>query len=260
MTSTPPDSAAALPLFYATPVVVRFPEHRSLGLRRGGTFRFAAGAAAIPLTASEFAAAGRHYPIVFANDAGAMPLAVTGLAAGRNLFVAADGGWSPNRYVPAYLRRYPFIGIEVEAGAAPLLGIDAASDLLSTDAAQDGADALFDAAGGPTERAQAAMNFCEAFARDHEATRAFAAALVTHNLLSEKQADVTFPASGEAEARQLRVEGFRTIDEAAFRALPAAVVSEFHGLGWLDLIVLHLASQLSWPVLLDATPSTAVAG
>ncbi len=250
MTSTA--AIAPLPPLYGDPVLLRFPEHRGLGLRRGGSLRFAAEAAAIPLTGGEFALAGRHYPIVFASDAGAMPLAVTGLSAGRNLFVTAEGDWSAGRYVPAYLRRYPFIGIAVEGVSAPMLGIDGASDLISRDAGTDEADPLFDAAGGPTERARAAMAFCDEFARDHAATQTFATALVEHGLLSEKTAQVTLVGTGETGENQLRLEGFRTVDEAAFRALPAAVVGEFHTQGWLDLVVLHLASQLSWQILLDA--------
>ncbi|MFE1599975.1 SapC family protein [Methylobacterium sp. ID0610] len=256
MTSTP-FPAAALPPFYGAPTLLRFPEHRTLGLRPSRSFRFAAGAAAIPLTAGEFAVAGRHYPIVFASDAGAMPLAVTGLAAGRNLFVTAEGGWSPGRYVPAYLRRYPFIGIAVENGGPSMLGIDGTSDLISLDAAEDEADPLFDETGGPTESARAAMAFCDEFARDHAATQTFAAALVEHGLLAEKAAQVRLADTGAADASQLRVEGFRTVDETAFRALPAAVVNEFHDRGWLDLVVLHLASQLSWQVLLDAAAQPA---
>ena len=116
--TTPPSPATTatpgLPLFYGTPLPVRFPEHRNLGLRADGHYRFAAASPALPLTVPEFAAAGRVYPIVFAQDEAAMPLAVTGLAAGRNLFVSPDGAWRPGCYVPAYLRRYPFIGIEIE--------------------------------------------------------------------------------------------------------------------------------------------------
>lgn len=138
-------------------MLLRFPEHRALGLRPTGTWRFAAEAAAIPLT-----------------------------------------------------------------GGDAILGIDGASDLISRDAAQDGADPLFDEAGGPTERARAAMAFCDEFARDHAATQAFAAALVEHGLLAEKTAQVTLAGANGADASQMRVEGFRTVDETVFRALPSA--------------------------------------
>lgn len=253
--------ATGLPPLYGPPTVLRFPDHRGLGLRRDPGFGFAAGTAAIPLTLPEFAAAGRSYPIVFAADAGALPLALTGLTAGRNLFVAEDGAWRAGHYVPAYLRRYPFIAVEAEAGGARLLGLDTTSALVSTDAARDGAEALFDAEGRPTERASAAMAMCEAYAREHAATEAFSAALVEHGLLVPRTAELrltngaTDPAAEAAPSPETApnavVTGFQVVDEAAFRALPGTVVAEFHTRGWLAPVVLHLAAQLSWSTLLD---------
>ncbi len=83
------------PLFYGKPDVVRFPEHRTLGVRRAGHFGFAAEAVAIPLTVAEFAAAGRVMPIVFAQSEDALPLALSGLSAGRNLLIDKAGAWRP---------------------------------------------------------------------------------------------------------------------------------------------------------------------
>ncbi|UHC20000.1 SapC family protein (plasmid) [Methylobacterium currus] len=262
--TTPPSPATTatpgLPLFYGTPLPVRFPEHRNLGLRADGHYRFAAASPALPLTVPEFAAAGRVYPIVFAQDEAAMPLAVTGLAAGRNLFVSPDGAWRPGCYVPAYLRRYPFIGIEIEAGTPPLLGVDTTSDLISTDAVRDGAEPLFDAGGEATERTRSAMAFCEAYAAEHAATRDFARALTERGLLVARTAEVQLRATGSApEAERSVLSGFQVVDEAAFRALPAEALGELHARGWLAAIVLHLASQLSWQVLLD-TAGDAPAG
>lgn len=246
MTQNDAPPNASLPLFYSTPVLLRSQDHRNFGLRKGGTLRFAAGAAAIPLTVGEFAAAGRHYPIVFSSDEGAMPLVVTGLDAGRNLFVTAEGTWVPGRYVPAYLRRYPFISIETEVGGPKMLGLDAASDLVSSNASADGAEPFFDVQGGPTDQARAAMAFCDAYGNEHDRTRTFAAALQEHNLLVTKSAEVTYADAGKA-----LVTGFRVIEEAAFRALSKEVIAAFHANSWLDLIVLHLASQLSWQGLID---------
>lgn len=268
MTQTP--ASAGLPPLYSPPTVLRFPEHRGIGLRQETGFDFAAGTAAIPLTLPEFAAAGRSYPIVFAADAAALPLALTGLKAGRNLFVAEDGSWRTGSYVPAYLRRYPFIAVEAQAGGPRMLGLDTTSPLVSTDAARDGAEALFDAEGRPTERASAAMQLCEAYALEYEATQAFSAALVEHGLLVARTAELRLagqggqsddgadaPASSEAATPDAVVTGFQVVDEAAFRALPGTVVAQFHERGWLAPLVLHLASQLSWQVLLDGTATQA---
>lgn len=245
MAETPsPLAAAQPPLFYRAPVLLRFQEHARFGVRPQADYLFAAEAAAIPLVAGEFAQAQRHYPIVFASDETAMPLAVTGITAGRNLFVDAAGAWTPGCYVPGYARRYPFIAVASDAGGPAMLGLDAASPRVSADAVRDGADLLFAADGAPTPVGRAAMAFCDAYAAEYEQTRAFAAALVAQGLLVERAMRINRPGGGEHV-----VQGFRLVDEAAFRALPAGVVADFHARGWLDLIVLHLASQASWHAL-----------
>lgn len=244
------------PLFYGKPDVLRFPEHRTLGIRRDGHFGFAAEAVAIPLTVAEFAAAGRVMPIVFAQADGALPLAVSGLSAGRNLLIDKAGAWRPGLYIPAYLRRYPFIA--VQAGDGPqMLGIDTTSSLIVPEADGETTDRLFDEAGAPTPRAQAAMALSEAYAAEHEATRSFSAALLEHRLLVPRSAELrlatsAITATGEVPPVSSTLTGFQLVDEAAFRALPADVVADFHARGWLGAIVLHLASQLSWQTLLDA--------
>lgn len=243
----PSSSVAALPLFYRAPGLLRFQEHARLGVRRGAAFGFAASATAIPVVAGEFALAGHDYPLVFASDEAAMPLAVTGVAAGQNLFVEADGHWRAGCYIPGYVRRYPFIGMTVAEGDTTMLGLDFASDRLAAEGEAE-ADLLFDAQGGPTATGQAAMALCEAYALDHARTLAFAKALKANGLLSPRTAQLTYADVGRAV-----VQGFQLVDEAAFRALPGPVVVEFHAKGWIDLIVLHLASQHRWRDLMSAS-------
>lgn len=239
-------SAAQNPLFYHKPTLLRFNEHGQLGLRPEVDYRFAATAAAIPLVATEFAQAQRHYPIVFSSNDAAMPLAVTGLTAERNLFVDAEGAWTAGCHVPGYVRRYPFIGMAPENGGTTMLGLDTASARVSDDAARDGAERLFAPDGTATPAGSAAMAFCDAYAVEHERTRRFADALMAHALLADRSVRINSPDGAEHV-----VQGFRLIDEASFRALPAEVVAEFHANAWLDLIVLHLASQANWLFLLQ---------
>ncbi|GGF56032.1 SapC family protein [Azorhizobium oxalatiphilum] len=252
--------AAGLPLFYRDPVLIRATDHANLGLLRTRDFGFCAKATAIPVVVGEFAAAGRYYPLVFSSDDHAAPLIVTGIKAGQNLFVGEDGRWRPGTYVPSYLRRYPFIGMASDAGGPLMLGMDGASDHVVSDHRRKGVDAepLFDAAGAPTQVSRAAIALCEAYTQEHERTAAFAEALKANGLLIEKAVEIRYndPARAaggpvEGAAATMQVNGFRIVDEPAFRALPKDVVATFHANGWLDLIVLHLASQLSWQVLVD---------
>src|SRR5882672_5531461 len=88
-------------------------------LRKDHRVRLSAGAIpafcrslnAIAISAAEFVAAARDYPIVFMTlDGGKSfaPVAVTGLDAQTNLFVDAAGEWDRTAYLPAFVRRYPF--------------------------------------------------------------------------------------------------------------------------------------------------------
>ncbi|WP_127088237.1 SapC family protein [Aquabacter cavernae] len=246
MTSTSQGaSPARLPLFYRSPALLRLDEHHSVGVRENSDSAFAAAATAIPLVAGEFLQAQRHYPIVFSSDAGAMPLAVTGLAAGQNLFVTADGAWAAGAYVPGYVRRYPFISMVPAEGGNTMLGIDLAAPQVSMDAARDGARPLFTAEGTASEAAAAAIAFCDTYALEHERTREFAAALEANGLLIERAARIALP-----DGTEKTVQGFRLIDDAAFRALSGETLASFHARGWLDLVVLHIASQASWHALM----------
>jgi hypothetical protein len=65
---------------------------------------------AIPISVAEFGVALHEYPIVFSTGDDGQTFAtavVTGMTAEENLFVS-DKGWAAGRYVPAYVRRYPF--------------------------------------------------------------------------------------------------------------------------------------------------------
>src|SRR5678815_4155353 len=79
---------------------------------------------AIPISAGEFPAAMRDYPIVFVRRSGDFdytPMIILGLREGQNLFVMGDGKWDRRTYVPAYVRRYPFclVATDHSAGNGP---------------------------------------------------------------------------------------------------------------------------------------------
>ena len=104
--------------FYERPVPLNRSAHKDLRLKPVPSLKFAANVHSVPLTGVEFPAAARDVPILFAGadmkDAG--PMALLGLRQNENLFVDADGQWIPGAYVPAFIRRYPFILAEKPDG------------------------------------------------------------------------------------------------------------------------------------------------
>ena len=238
--------SANWPLFYRDPVLLRFEEHRGKGLKPVSGFAFSTAATAVPLLLGEFAQAARHFPIVFTVGDNPVPLAVLGLREGQNLFVAADGRWRDGVYIPAYLRRYPFIVLETPNGGEPLLAVDAASDRFVDLAQGEGAMPLFEATGAPSAAASEVIGFCHAFHQDHLRGAGFGRALAQRGLLAQRHATIRFPDESRA-----MLNGFSLVDEAAFRALKdPEILVDWHARGWLDAISLHLASAGNWDSLM----------
>lgn len=228
MSETDVDAPSAQPLFYRSLERLDAAEHAALRLA-GGTFDFAAASPSIPIVASEFADAARHYPIVFAANGGT-PLAVLGLDH-RNVFVK-DGAWAPDLYIPAYVRRYPFGYLRLGDTTRYLLGIDLECDHL----VREGGEPLFEE-GRPAAITERALNFCEIFRSDAEATLAFVRALEGRDLLVDRRADAILP-----DGRNMQVDGFQVVDAERYAALDAPTLAEWHARGWLSLVAMHLAS------------------
>jgi hypothetical protein len=238
------------PLFYERPEVLNSARHSALRVLPQKDWGFTRAATSMPITAAEFAVASHDYPILFAGDQ-AHPVVALSLERG-NVWLEADMQWAAGLYVPAYARRYPFILFEPDTGnGGNLLGIDMASDRVTSSSSDPSASALFEGEKA-TPFAQQALQFCSEFHADHRFTQAFAAAVIEQKLLVERELKAVLP-----QGRELTVGGFRVIDEKRFRELPESLLTAWHRQGWLDLICLHLASQLRWRRLLDRTPSGA---
>ena len=239
----PADDGDGLPLFYTRPRVLQPGLHGRLSISAQAGYRHAAGTNAVPLVAQELPVACRHFPIVFSEGGSSPhPMAVLGLQAGRNAFVDDEGHWRDGAYIPAYVRRYPFIFLENEARSELTLCIDEAAPQL----VEGRANPLFDEAGKPTALTQGALTFCRDYQAQHLATLAFGAALEAADLLVENRADVTLP-SGQ----RMSLSGFRVIDEARFEQLPETELRRWREQGWVKLVYAHFISIGGWSDLLD---------
>lgn len=242
------------PLLYEDPVLLRGDLHKHAALLACESFQFAAGVVAVPLNASEFALASRCYPIVFADSEEMLPLAVMGLGGQSNLFVDGEGRWTGGAYVPAYIRRYPFLPVTTPGNDALMLAIDRPRLVERGGAVpEDEPGRLFDG-DKASPLAERALAFCERYHRDHLRTSAFVAALRERDLLDARRADIRLP-----DRSQFRVDGFRMIDRVKLRVLPDDCLGDWFRKGWLDLAALAEAAQANWQALLDrkaALPST----
>jgi len=191
------------------------------------------------LAAVEFGDACKEYPIVFvrAGNPGAdgkvavAPLAVLGLRAGSNLFVEGDQ-WKGN-YVPAYVRRYPFVMARLEEGTNNMA---VCFDTTWPAFNETTGEALFKD-GEPTEFVMNAKAFLENFEQEAERTRLICELLVDLNLLQDMRFEATLP-NGE----KFDVEGFLALDEKKYAELPDDKVLQLQRNGLIALIEMHRLS------------------
>ena len=191
---------------------------------------------AIPITVDEFSLAQRHYPIVFSAGDNPVPLALMGLHEGTNTFFNADGTLiDTSAYIPAYLRRYPFVLARLRDDSDELsLCFDPTAEAVGE--FEDG-EPLFDG-DEPSEATKAILQFCEQFEQAGQRTQAFMELLKEQSLLMD--GEVAIQAEGAEQPSIYR--GFQMIDEEKFQALRGDELRKLNQNGGLPLIMAHLFS------------------
>jgi hypothetical protein len=197
---------------------------------------FARSTNSVLLGAAEYPRAMRSYPIVFIGAEPRVAVAVLGLEGNENLFVGEEGKWQEGDYVPAYVRRYPFIFMEQPDRNELTLCVDEASGLLTQTE-----DRLLFESGEPTKLVQDALTFCREFHEQTLASAAFVGELARHGLLVPNEARAVLNSG-----REMTLRDFHIVDEAKFNALPDEVFLEWRRRGWLPLVYCHLLSMASW--------------
>lgn len=243
-----PSGAAAadarLPLFFKRIEALDSAAHRRLRLKPRESHAFARGSNAIPLTFSEIPLAAQEYPIVFAGDGERLHLvALVGLTGADNLFIGDDGRWQ-GRYVPAFVRSYPF-ALGQANGAQDdqfLLAIDPGADTLSD---TEGA-ALFDENGARAATLERMVQFLSLYQAQMDLARAFARKMAELDLLVAVDANIRTH-SGARYA----MTGLRVVERESLQRLPDAIKLELFGSEWLEMIHHHFASLRSLPALVD---------
>jgi hypothetical protein len=236
-------------MFYERVVALNDKTHAKLKVRPTTSFAYAAKTNSVPLLASEFFDAAREYPIVFARgESGPVPAVLLGLREAENLYVGGDGKWDA-RYVPAFVRRYPFVPGKGPQGEM-LVCIDEASSSFDS---KEGA-ALF-ADGKPTPQLDHAMKFLAEFHQGVAATEALARRLQELGLM--RQADSVAQLT---DGSQFRLNGLSVVDEVKLRALDRDAVQELFANGSLAVVYAHLMSLGNLGVLVDRLSRRGTAG
>ena len=229
-------------LFYSKPEPLSKEMHGNLGVKRSEKpFAFVAAAHVVPLTVTEFMPASLSFPVIFVGDA-RVPVAVMGVNQGDNLFVSEDGQYEPDAYLPAYVRRYPFVFANDGTNERLIVCIDRQADAVS-----DAPEVPFFDGGEPTEFTKAAIKFLEDFETERRRTDSFVQLMKDLDLFDVKKAH--FQPRGldgnPAGEPQLVAEYF-AVSEDKLKALPAEKFAELRDNGALAQIYAHITSLLGW--------------
>lgn len=214
-------------------VILHRETHGNLRLHREAPdYGFARDSVTVALTAAELPAAIAEYPCVMARQPdGVMSLlAVTGLQAGHNLFVGADGAWL-GQYLPSTMATWPFRLVRESDDGNFLVAVSPEALNASV------GDPLFNADGQESPwLLERLRQLTETDAGMKETARQLAQ-LDAAQVLTERSMQAVL-----ADGRDLELHGFLTVDEARLQALPEKTVHELHVSGALALAYLHLLS------------------
>ena len=226
----------SLPLFYSAIEPLNVTQHGKMKVRTVLRMAQVGSTHAIPVTVDEFTLVQRYYPIVFSVGDNPIPIALMGLNEGVNVFLDENGRpLDTHIYIPAYVRRYPFLLARLRPDSDELsLCFDPSADAVG-DFAEG--EALFDG-DQPSEATKAILQFCEQFEAAGQRTGAFMEELTKSDLLMDGEVAI----QPEGAQQPFIYRGFRMVDEEKLRNLRGDELRRMNQNGLLPLIYAHLFS------------------
>lgn len=229
-------------LIYETVIPLSINRHRDCSVEIGPNYAFSGSINSMPLMAIEFPEAAAEYAIVFAGDRdNVMPAVILGI--GRdNLYLSPEGGWEA-KYVPAFVRRYPFVFSTSPDQRQLVLCIDEAFSGFNREGR---GQPLFTEAGKPSAYVDGMLRFLQEYQTQFLRTQAFCKKLRELDLLAPMQAQAEL-----ATGTRMSLGGFMAVDRAKLKALPAETLAELARTDELELLYLHLHSMRNFLAVRD---------
>lgn len=227
-----------LPLFYQKVAPLSREKHRDWRIEPTTNYAFAAKTNSVYIAGAEFMRAAKEYPIVFSRraDGAVFPVVLLGFKNEQNLFVDNKGTWQAG-YIPAYVRRYPFILAETsqDGEANFTVCLDEAYEGFTR--SRDKGQTLFDEAGEPSGLLEHSMEFLKEYQGHINLTNAFCKQLQALDLLETVRADIAL-ADGEKQA----LGGFLCVNRSKLKQLQTDKLAHLVQRDQLELVYSHLLS------------------
>lgn len=231
-------------MFYESIAVIDSVQHKDTKIGKIRDYSFTSEANSIPVACVEFLEASKEYPVTFIkNNKGIyIPTVILGLQDAQNLFVSEDGKWNAF-YLPAYVRRYPFV---------PSVGEDKERLNICIDEkfpgfdAEDG-DRLFNEDGSPSPMLEEAVKLIQDYHLQMKITAEFCASLAENDLLEEFNAEF----GTQDGSKKFRMTGLYVISEEKLLDLSDEKALQIFRKGEFAWIYSHLNSLSNFPRLLQ---------
>ncbi|KMT66062.1 SapC family protein [Catenovulum maritimum] len=184
------------------------------------------------ITANEFYECAKSLPILFTESKSGSLTAITllGVEPEKNVMLDENLQWRAGEYIPAFLRRYPFVFVQNDNSL--MLALDAASEAVNKDDGQ----ALFESNGEATSFTKKVMGFMKDFQQSCKNTESIVATINELGLLEDAKAEMV------SAGKKYSINGFKRVNEEKLKALSDEQTLELVRSGVYNLIVAHLMS------------------
>jgi len=232
-------------LIYERAVQLSSQRHKGWSVKTGSDYAFARQVNSVPLVAVEFPHAAAEYSIVFAGtDEAMMPIVILGMRDNENLYLNETNGWKA-KYIPAFIRRYPFVFSSNKDESTFTLCID--EEFAGCNKEGRG-EHLFDADGERTQYLENVLRFVNDYQGQFRRTQLFCKKLQELDLLEPMQAQFTL-----SSGQKLRLAGFMAVNRERLKNLPDDQILALFKTDELELVYLHLQSMKNFNAMVEKT-------
>jgi putative transposase len=218
---------------YSKLVVLDKKKHGSLKVSPLQDLNFAKDMNFIKIAANEAFAVGETFPVVFAADKDNFSLvALVSLGKG-NLAINEEGKYI-TKYVPAFLRQYPFSFAKKSKDSQDrVVLIDEEASVVSKTKGKQ----LFTKKEEESEILKNAVTFLSNFDKDIQNTTSIVKMISESDILEEREISI-----GEGENKQVLIKGFKVINKDKLKNLDDKTLADWVRKGIISFIDVHIKS------------------
>jgi hypothetical protein len=234
-------------LLYGRPEMLDRNRHAKLRYKPPTDFSFARGVPLVPLMAAEFPVACRTYPIVFVQvpNGALVTYAALSVTQDGNGFIDESGRWTAP-YIPAFIRRYPFVLAQVAEKPNDFsVAFDAESKCFS----ETEGDRLLGEDGKPGKMLESHIEFLKQFHAEGRRTQQLLDLLKAEELLMPFNIDIV----REVDKTRYSIRDMLVVDEKKLAKLADDKAIDLFRKGLLGAIYAHLISLQNFAAVANRT-------